>query len=288
MVKDYLSIAADAYGVPTTTTTTAVAFTARAVVTDFVDTTAPTEASGGDLPEVPREQGDPGREVLALDGTEDANQDNTNDAGVNDTNRHNQAQVCTTCHLHKDQFEASCTNCHGTVGVNYYPDSGANGIVAPNRAGKHAAHIARIVRAERALRRRTTEHVRLVPPGWGALGGRGGCDAGALGAAHGGGDGFSDDQRAQRRGWGGERGELHERELPLQHDGDDRGLVQRAAGADLHVLSPDGRGVQRGGESAAERAHEARGRGGGRRVQLRVHGLPPEQRRGHWRTRTGW
>ena len=145
MVKDYLSIAADAYGVPTTTTTTAVAFTARAVVTDFVDTTAPTEATAGICQKCHVNKATPDVKYWRFDGTEDANQDNTNDAGVNDTNRHNQALVCTTCHLHKDQFGASCTDCHGTVGVNYYPDSGVNGIVAPNRAGKHAAHVARIV-----------------------------------------------------------------------------------------------------------------------------------------------
>jgi hypothetical protein len=81
-----------------------------------------------------------------FDGTEDANQDDTNDTGIDDTNRHSQAQVCTTCHLHTNKFEASCTDCHGTVGVNYYPDSQLpKGNVAPNRAGKHVAHVARIV-----------------------------------------------------------------------------------------------------------------------------------------------
>ena len=110
-----------------------------------MDTTAPTEATAGICQKCHVNKAVPDVKYWRNDGTEDANQDNANDAGINDTNRHNQAQVCTACHLHKDQFAASCTNCHGTTGSNYYPDSGAqNGIVAPNRAGKHAAHIARI------------------------------------------------------------------------------------------------------------------------------------------------
>ena len=32
--------------------------------------------------------------------------------------------------------------------------------------------------------------------------------------------------------------ELQQRQLPLQHDGDDGGLVQRLAGGDLHLLPP--------------------------------------------------
>ena len=89
-------------------------------------------------------------------------------------------------------------------------------------------------------------------------------------------------------GWRGERGELFEHRLSLRHDGDDRGLVQRIAGGELHVLPPDGRGVQRVGESAAERAHGARGRGSGRRLQLQRARSATRTTGRRTGTRTGW
>ncbi|MDF1553163.1 MAG: hypothetical protein P1P84_08885, partial [Deferrisomatales bacterium] len=58
---------------------------------------------------------------------------------------------CLSCHTHGDSAGSwgaadSCTACHGTSAANIYPDSGPEngGNVAPNRAGKHAAHVARI------------------------------------------------------------------------------------------------------------------------------------------------
>ena len=232
MVKDYMSIAADAYGVPTTTTTTALtSFTARAAATDFVDTTGPTEATSGICQKCHVNKAVPDVKYWRNDGTEDVNQDNTNDAGINDTNRHNQAQACTNCHLHTNRFEASCTDCHGTTASNYYPDGGAqNGGRGAEPGGQaRGAHRADRGGDGRLVQYGEREHVRLVPPERGALGGRGQRDAGAVGAAPGGrGDALPDDQRAGghgRRVDGG--GELQQRELPLQHDGDDRGLVQR-------------------------------------------------------------
>jgi hypothetical protein len=66
MVKDLMSIASDTYGVPTTTTATAVAFTGAGGGDGLCGHDGADGGECGDLPEVPREQGGAGCEVLAL------------------------------------------------------------------------------------------------------------------------------------------------------------------------------------------------------------------------------
>jgi len=93
-----------------------------------------------------------------------ANADTSDDAGYNTANG-----GCDTvaCHgndaLHRvgsgsavsvalrDMGPGSCSTCHGTDGVRFYPDSAAqNGTVYPNRAGKHAGHVS-IIASRNAL-----------------------------------------------------------------------------------------------------------------------------------------